>query len=78
MEPGPCIGGYRAPNPCLSYDEFVRAGNEDSFRSPSWSSLGNGVACWTLSKHIVKSGNRTAYTSVAYRAFPLMLGQEQE
>lgn len=29
MEPGPCIGGYRAPNPCLSYDEFIRAGNED-------------------------------------------------
>ena len=29
MEPGPCIGGYRAPNHCLSYDEFIRAGNED-------------------------------------------------
>lgn len=29
MEPGPCIGGYRAPNPCLSFDELARAENRD-------------------------------------------------
>lgn len=29
MEPGPCIGGYRAPNPCLSSDELARAENRD-------------------------------------------------
>lgn len=29
MEPGPCIGGYRAPNPCLSSDELTRAENRD-------------------------------------------------
>ena len=29
MEPGPCIGGYRAPNPCLSSDELARAENKD-------------------------------------------------
>ena len=29
MEPGPRIGGYRAPNPCLSSDELARAENRD-------------------------------------------------
>lgn len=29
MEPGPCVGGYRAPNPCLSSDELARAENRD-------------------------------------------------
>lgn len=29
MEPGPCIGEYRAPNPCLSSDELARAENRD-------------------------------------------------
>lgn len=29
MEPGPYIGGYRAPNPCLSSDELARAENRD-------------------------------------------------
>lgn len=29
MGPGPCIGGYRAPNPCLSSDELARAENRD-------------------------------------------------
>lgn len=29
MEPGPSIGGYRVPNPCLSSDELARAENED-------------------------------------------------
>lgn len=29
MEPGSCIGGYRAPNPCLSSDELARAENRD-------------------------------------------------
>ena len=29
MEPGPCIGGYRVPNPCLSSDELARAENRD-------------------------------------------------
>lgn len=29
MEPGPCIGGYRAPNPCLSSEELARAENRD-------------------------------------------------
>lgn len=29
MEPGPCIGGYRAPNPCFSSDELKRAENDD-------------------------------------------------
>lgn len=29
MESGPCIGGYRAPNPCLSSDELARAENRD-------------------------------------------------
>lgn len=29
MEPGPRIGGYRAPNPCLSSDELARAENKD-------------------------------------------------
>lgn len=29
MEPGPYIGGYRAPNPCLSSDELTRAENRD-------------------------------------------------
>ena len=31
MEPGPCIGGYRAPNPCFSSDELTRAENRDLF-----------------------------------------------
>lgn len=29
MTPGHCIGGYRAPNPCLSSDELARAENRD-------------------------------------------------
>lgn len=29
MEPGPYIGGYRAPNPCLSSDDLARAENRD-------------------------------------------------
>ena len=29
MEPGPYIGGYRAPNLCLSSDELARAENRD-------------------------------------------------
>lgn len=29
MESGPRIGGYRAPNPCLSSDELARAENRD-------------------------------------------------
>ena len=29
MEPGPCIGRYRAPNPCFSSDELKRAENRD-------------------------------------------------
>lgn len=29
MEPGPYIGGYRAPNPCFSSDELKRVVNED-------------------------------------------------
>ena len=29
MEPGTCIGRYRAPNPCFSSDELKRAENRD-------------------------------------------------
>ena len=47
MEPGPYIGGYRAPNPCLSSDELARAEVPYLLRmSIGYARVGDGVDTW--------------------------------